>query len=181
MKTLRQELNFDSRMPLTFTQVSTILKNRVSGLKVKYMDLEEHKGPYKKENFFSHETNTCLVLLTAIIAGQTQRHWVTILKHRDGSYSYFDSLALGLHKTSHLLKDARFPTFLKKIRANVNSKRLQSDHRDVATCGLHCICRMVKHELKNNEYYHWIHSIRNMKPDEIVCWLTYLGHLTVTK
>ena len=181
MKTLRQELNFDSRMALTYTQVSTILKNKVSGLRVKFIDLEAHKGPYNTENFFSHGSNASLVLLTALISGSTQRHWVVILKHKDGSYSYFDSLALGLHKTSHLLKDSRFPAFLKKIRANVNTKRLQSDHRDVATCGLHCICRMVKHELKNNEYNHWILSIRNLKPDEIVTWLTYLGHLTINK
>lgn len=145
------------------------------------MDLEDYRGTYNKQNFFSHDANVSLVLLTAMIAGQKQRHWVCILKHKDGSYSYFDSLALGLHKTSHLLKDKRFPTFLREISVNVNSKRLQSDHRDVATCGLHCICRMVKHELKNNEYNHWILSIRNMKPDETVCWLTYLGHLTVNK
>ncbi len=181
MKTLRHELDFDSRMPLTYSQVSTILKNKVSGLRVKFMDLEDYKGPYNKANFFSHESNASLVLLTAIIAGSKQRHWVVILKHKDGSFSYFDSLALGLHKTSHLLKDARFPTFLKKLRANVNTKKLQNDHRDLATCGLHCICRMIKHKLKNNEYNHWILSIRNLKPDEIVTWLTYLGHLTVNK
>jgi hypothetical protein len=181
MKTLRHELKIDTRMPLTFSQVHTIMKNRVDGLKVKYMDLEEFKGEYTQEVFFPQGCNASLVLLTAIIAGATQRHWVVILKHSDRSFSFFDSLALGLHKVSHILKDNRLPMFLRKIRANVNTKRLQSDHRDVATCGLHCICRMLKHDLKNNEYNHWILSIRNLKPDEVVVFLTYIGHITVNK
>ena len=40
---------------------------------------------------------------------------------------------------------------------------------------------MLKHDLKNNEYNHWIISIRNLKPDEIVVFLTYIGHITVNK
>ena len=159
--------------------VHTILKNRCSGLKVFFMDLEEFRGEYTVEIFFKHDSNASLVLLTAMIAGKQQRHWVVILKHSDRSFSFFDSLALGLHKVQHLLKDGRFSKFLNNIRANVNHKRLQSNHLDVATCGLHCIVRMLKHDLKNNEYYHWILSIRNLNPDEIVVWLTYLGHVTV--
>ncbi len=181
MTTLRQELKFDTKMPLTYTQIKTILSNRVSGLKVKFTDLEEFHGAYTTQSFFSHGANASLVLLTALISGKKQRHWVVILKHRNGSFSYFDSLALGLHKTSHLLKDNRFSGFLQKIGAEVNSKRLQSDHRDVATCGLHCICRMLKHQLKNHEYQHWILSIRSMSADEVVVFLTYIGHLTVHK
>lgn len=179
MKTLRQELKIDTRMPLTFKDLKVIMQNRVTGLKCNYVDLEEFRSEYNIANFFKNNSNASLVLLTALIAGQKQRHWVVILRHTDGTFSYFDSLALGLHNTSHLLKNPHFPKFLKKIKANINSKRLQSSHQDVATCGLHCVCRMLKHDLKNNEYNHWILSIRNQNPDEIVVWLTYIGHVTV--
>ena len=178
-RTLREELKIDTKMPLTFSQLRVIMQNRVTGLRVNYVDLEEFRGAYTVENFFKHQSNASLVLLTAMIAGQKQRHWVVILKHTDGTYSFFDSLALGLHKVGHLLKDARFPRFSQQIKANVNSKRLQSSHQDVATCGLHCVCRMLKHDLKNHEYNHWILSIRTQNPDEVVVWLTYIGHVSV--
>ena len=179
VRTLREELKIDTRMPLTFAQLRVIMQNRVTGLKCNYVDLEEFRGDYTVENFFKHDSNASLVLLSAMIAGQKQRHWVVILKHTDGKFSFFDSLALGLHKVGRLLKDARFPKFLQKINADVNHKRLQSKHLDVATCGLHCVCRMLKHDLKNHEYNHWIMSIRTQNPDEIVVWLTYIGHVSV--
>ena len=179
MKTLIAELKWDENEALDFSQLKILLKGRVTGLKCKYVDTEMIKGPYTIEQFLPTAVNCALVLLSATISGRKQRHWTCLIRHKDNSISFFDSMAFGFHMLSTLLKDnMKFANFMVKIRANPNKKQLQKSASKIKTCGLHCVVRLVKHELKSNEYDHWLHGI-NVEPDLLIAILTYIGHLSV--
>ena len=180
MKTLIAELKFDESDALDFSQLKILLKGRVSGLRVKYIDLETVTKEYSLADFLPSHANAALILLTAIVSGRTQRHWTCLIRHKDNSLSFFDSMAFGFHTLSHLLQDnMKFANFMRSIRAKSNKTQLQKEVSMIKTCGLHCVVRLVKHELKSNEYDHWLHGFR-MDTDLLVAVLTYIGHLSVS-
>ena len=179
MKTLREELQVIEDRSLDYHELSTILAHRVAGLTVKYTDLAPLKDRYTMNDILPGHVNAGLVLLTARLNSKVQRHWVVFLRHADNRISYFDSLALGPHTLSSYMKDkGYFAAFIKKNRCDVNKKRHQKSTDAIRTCGLHCCCRMVKHQLRNSQYDHWMFSVR-MPPDEIVALLTFIGHLSI--
>ena len=182
MKTLREELVIDETTPLNFNDLHTILAHRVSGLHVNFIDAEEYgKAPYELRKFIPSGSNACLILLSATVDGRTQRHWTCLIRHRDGRLSFYDSLAFGIDKISSMIHDGgKFAQFIRKINAEPNKSKHQTSNRGVTTCGLHCCCRLVQYQKKNNEYDHWLKSI-NMKYDELIALITYIGHLSVTK
>ena len=51
MRTLAAELKFSEADALDFFQIKRLLNGRVSGLKVKYIDLETVRGAYKLSTF----------------------------------------------------------------------------------------------------------------------------------
>ena len=179
MKTLISELKFDENEALDFEQLKILLKGRVSGLKVKYVDLETVTKQYVLSDFLPSHVNASLILLTAVVSGRTQRHWTCLIRHKDNSLSFFDSMAFGFHTLSHLLQDnMKFANFMRRIKAKPNKKQIQKEASMIKTCGLHCVVRLVKHELKSNEYDHWLHGFR-MDTDLLIAVLTYIGHLSV--
>ena len=179
MRTLAEEIKLEENQALDYSQLSTLLKGRVSGLKCKYVDLEEFRGEYSLEKFIPSGMNACLLLLTAHIQGKTQRHWTCLIRHKDNSISFFESMACGLPTLTSLLKDnGRLANFLRKIRATPNKKQLQAESSKIKTCGLHCVCRLVRHDLKSGEYDHWLNGFR-IDNDSLVTILTYIGHLSV--
>jgi len=182
MKTLQEELVIDETTPLNFNDLHTILAHRVSGLHVNFIDAQEYgNSPYELRKFIPSGSNTCLLLLSAQVDGKTQRHWTCLIRHRDNRISFYDSLAFGIDKLSSMLHDGgKLAQFLRKIRADANTSKHQSSNRGITTCGLHCVCRLVQFSKKNNEYDHWLKSI-NIKYDELVALITYIGHLSVTK
>lgn len=180
MRTLITELKFSESEALDFFEIKRLLKGRVSGLKVKYIDLETVRGPYKLSTFLPQGFNAALILLTAHISGKTQRHWTCLIRHKDNTLSFFDSMAFGFHTLSTLLQDnMKFAKFMTRIRAKPNKKQLQEEVSKIKTCGLHCCVRLVKHELKSHEYDHWLLGI-NVEADQLVALLTYIGHLSVS-
>ena len=180
MRTLAAELKFSEADALDFFQIKRLLNGRVSGLKVKYIDLETVRGAYKLSTFLPSGFNACLILLTAHISGRTQRHWTCLIRHKDNTLSFFDSMAFGFHTLSTLLKDnQKFGLFMTRIRAKPNKKKLQQAVSKIKTCGLHCCVRLVKHDLKSTEYDHWLLGI-NVDTDELVALITYIGHLSIS-
>lgn len=179
MKTLAHEIKLEENDALDWKQLSTLLKGRVSGLRCKYVDLEELRGEYTLEKFMPSGINACVCLLTAHISGRTQRHWCCFIRHTDKSISFFDSMAFGFNTLSRLMKDnGKFAKFCRKIRANPNKKQIQKEASMVKTCGLHVCVRLVRHDLKSGEYDHWLLGIR-MDSDQLVALMTYIGHLSV--
>ncbi len=182
MKTLQEELVIDETTPLNFNDLHTILAHRVSGLHVNFIDLEDYgNSAYELRKFMPSGSNSCLLLLSASVDGRTQRHWTCMIRHADSKLSFYDSLAFGIDKISSMLHDnGKFAQFIRKIRAEPNRAKHQSSSRGITTCGLHCVTRLVQYKKKNNEYDHWLKSV-NMKFDELVALITYIGHLSVTK
>ena len=179
MKTLISELKWEENDALDFSQLKIMLKGRVTGLKCKYVDTETISGAYSIDQFLPSSVNAALVLLTAHISGRSQRHWTCLIRHKDNTISFFDSMAFGFHMLSTLMKDdMKFANFMRKIRAKPNTKQIQKESSKIKTCGLHCVVRLVKHELKSNEYDHWLHGI-NVEPDLLIAILTYIGHLSI--
>jgi len=179
MRTLAAEIKLEENEALDYSQLGTLLKGRVTGLKCKYIDLEEYRGEYRLDKFMPSGMNACLLLLTAHIQGRTQRHWTCLIRHKDNTISFFESMAFGLHTLTTLLKDnGRLANFLHKIRATPNKKQLQESSAKIKTCGLHCVCRLVRHDLKSGEYDHWLQGFR-IDADSLVTILTYIGHLSV--
>ena len=182
MRTLLEELKINEDQPLDFAQLQTILENRVQNLKVKYTDLESLKNNYTLNDVLPPHTNASLILLTARLNSRVNRHWVTLLRHRNGSLSFYDPLRLGPSVLSSYMNDGGFfAQFIKKIKADVNTQKHQRNADMIKTCGLHACSRLVAfstQDLTNSEYHHWISSVR-MSPDMAVAFLTFIGHLSV--
>ena len=96
MKTLSQELKIDQNTPLNYVQVSHILRGRVPGLIMKFVEVETLKRPYRLEQFLPNKCNAALCLLSATISGRTQNHWSALIRHDNGTLEWFDSMAFDL-------------------------------------------------------------------------------------
>lgn len=183
MKTLLEELKINEDEALNFDQIQTILAHRCTNLHVKYTDLETLKHKYILTDLLPTTVNASLVLLTARLNSKVNRHWVTLLRHKNGKLSFYDPLAIGPHVLSSYMKDnGYFARFIKKIRADVNTEKHQRNADMIKTCGLHACSRLVAfsvQDLTNSQYHHWISSV-NMSADLAVAFLTYVGHLSIT-
>ena len=180
-RTLAEELKWDESKPLDFRDIRRIIDNRggkAHGLRAGYVDLETVKGEYTLKRFLPAGHNCCCILLTAHLGGAVQRHWVSLIRNPKGLF-FFDSLKLGSAMLSRVLDDrGKFANFLKKIRASYNSKKVQSHHKMVRTCGLHTAVRIFCYEMTNAQYLAYLLSMTNcMNPDQLVALLTIIGHL----
>ena len=126
--------------------------------------------------------NASICLLTARLSSSVQRHWVTILKHKNGRYSYYDPLALSVHTISGYMHDQGiFADFLQRNNVDVNRHRHQKSAENIKTCRLHACVRLIAHatqDLSNDRYHHWLTSVR-MQPDRLVTLICFVGHLSL--
>ena len=176
MSTLKELVRIDESLALSFPEISKILTGRFGkGKTIFYCDLETVKGRYTQQNIIGHH-DMAAVLLSASIGPSTQRHWTGLIKNAKG-YSFFDSLAMSWKTLDHLLKDTRLTDFLREIKAEPSTRKLQSHSRLVRTCGCHLSIRLAFHKKTNSEYVKFITSYRNMKVDEIVVLLCCIGLL----
>ena len=184
MKTLNELLTLEENQALDFSDLSVILGGRVSNLKIKLSDLEEFGSSYTMKDIIPPGYNAGLCLLTAHIRHDVLRHWVTFLKHKNGSVSFYDPLALGAAKLSSYMHDrGYFSRFVRENRCDQNTKIHQASSSLIKTCGLHACSRMIFHAMydgNNRAYHHYITSVP-MKPDRTVTLLCFVGHLSVTK
>ena len=181
MRTLLELLTLQEDQALSFEQLQTILSGRVSGLRVKLSDIES-LGDYEMSDIIPKNYNASVCLLTATLDHTVRRHWVTILRHKNGSYSYYDPLGLDIHTISGYMRDnGYFASFVRKNRCDVNRHRHQKSTANIKTCGLHACVRLVAHgtqDLSNAQYHHWLSSVR-MEPDRLVTLICFVGHLSV--
>ena len=180
-RTLAQELKWDESEALDFRDIRRIIDNRggkAHGLRAGYVDLESVRGDYTEKRFLPPGHNSCCILLSAKIGGNVQRHWVSLIRNSKGTF-FFDSLSLGLPMLSRILDDkGKFVKFLKKIGAKLNTKKIQTSHKLVRTCGLHTAVRIFCWKMTNAEYLNYILSMaRCLNPDQLVALLTIIGHL----
>ena len=180
-RTLAQELKWDESDPLDFRDIRRIIDNRggkAHGLRAGYVDLESVKGEYTEKRFLPAGHNCCCILLTAHLGGKIQRHWVSLVRNGKGLW-FFDSLALGPPMLTRILGDkGKFASFLKKIGAKMNSKKVQASHKLIKTCGLHTAVRVFCWQMSNHEYLQYLLSMTNcLTPDKLVALLTIIGHL----
>jgi len=184
MSTLAHELKVDESKPTSFATISRILEGRVSGLRMTYVDLINHKGQYTVESILGSH-NAAAILLTVIVPGSKvqQRHWTLLIRQKNSrkgnEFQFFDSLAIKPQSLTRLLNDnGKFVNFLKRIKAKLSVKQLQEDIKKVRTCGAWISVRAAKYKLTNAEFVRWILSERNSTGDITVIRLCYLGLLT---
>ena len=182
MKTLLELLKLNEDEALDFAEIQTILGNRCKNLHVKYTDLESLNNNYTLRDLLPSHVNAALVLLTARLNSRVNRHWVTIMKHRNGKLSFYDPLRLGAHVLSSYMKDnGYFARFLRQNKIDINKEKHQRNADMIKTCGLHACSRLVAfstQDLTNSQYHHWLSSI-NMNFDELVALITFIGHISV--
>ena len=168
---LAKELKHEESIALDFSEIKRILAGRVKNLKVGFVDLES--------GFNDHDLlkrSQVLVLMTANVSGNTQRHWGVLTHNKKGLF-FYESLGMGVKVIRRIINTPSFADWLVKHKAKVNTFKHQKDSHAVRTCSLHCICRVVKKDLSNKEYNHWLHSVP-LTPDMTVSLITYLGHKT---
>ena len=182
MKTLLELLKLNEDEALDFAEIQTILGNRCKNLHVKYTDLESLNNNYTLRDLLPSHVNAALVLLTARLNSRVNRHWVTIMKHRNGKLSFYDPLRLGAHVLSSYMKDnGYFARFLRQNKIDINKEKHQRNADMIKTCGLHACSRLVAfstQDLTNSQYHHWLSSI-NMNFDALVALITFIGHISV--
>ena len=104
--TLAKELLVDETTALTWHELHRMMSGRIPHMKAKMMDLEEHRGPFKTQDFLPRHINACFVLLTASLSGRPQRHWGILVRNSAG-VDFFDSLALKKHEISHIVTNGK--------------------------------------------------------------------------
>ena len=176
-KTLKQLVQIDESLALSFPEISKVLSGRFGkGKTIFYCDLETIQSKeYTTDQIIGNHT-CAAILLSASLGGSTQRHWTCLVRTRKG-FSFFDSLAMPFRTLDRLLGDHRLTNFLRKIKAEPSVRKLQSDSRLVRTCGCHIATRMAFWKKTNAEYVKFITSHRNIKVDEIVVLLCCVGLL----
>lgn len=95
-------------------------------------------------------------------------HWVTLFETDDNKLEYFNSLGFGL-KEKNLIE-------LNNILINheivYNKTRLQSNHRDINTCGRYAGLRIVLRHLSLNDFITLLKKNKHYDPDFWVSILT---------
>jgi len=178
MATLKELVRIDESLALSFPEISRILTGRFGqGKTIYYCDLETIKGPYTQQNIIGHH-DCAAILLSASLGGGTkvQRHWTGLIKNAKG-YSFFDSLGMSWKTLDHILGDSRLTDFLREIKAEPSTRKLQSHSRKIRTCGMHLSCRLAFHKKTNSEYVKFITSDRHRTVDETVVTLCVIGLL----
>ena len=182
MRTLLELLTLQEDEALSFEQLQTILGGRVSGLRAKLSDIESLENRYKMHDIIPKGYNAGVCLLSANLDHVVKRHWVTILRHKNGSYSYYDPLGLNIHTISGYMHDGGYwANFVEKNKCDVNKHRHQKTASKIKTCGLHAAVRMIAHatqDLSNSQYHHWLSSVR-MEADQLVTLICFIGHLSI--
>ena len=175
-QTLKQLVNIDESLALSFPEISRVLSGRFGqGKTIYFCDLETVKGPYTQEKIIAHH-DCAAILLSATLGGSTQRHWTCLVRNSRG-YSFFDSLAMTWKTLDHLLGSSEFTDFLRKIKAEPSTRKLQSHSRKVRTCGCHVAVRMAFLKKTNSEFVKFITSDRHRTVDETVVTLCVIGLL----
>ena len=174
--TLKELVRIDESMALSFPEIAKILTGRFGkGKTIYYCDLETVKGRYTQNNIIGHH-DMAAVLLSASLGGTTQRHWTCLIKNAKG-FSFFDSLAMSWKTLDKLLGDTRLTDFLREIKAEPSTRKLQSHSRKVRTCGCHISVRLAFHKKTNAQYVKFITSDRHRTVDETVVTLCTIGLL----
>ena len=181
MRTLTTDMRWDESQALDFSEIKRILDSRggqAKGLRCGYVDLESVHGKFDLPRFLPAQHNTCAILLTTRITGPIQRHWVSLCRNPKGVF-FFDSLNLGYAMLTKILDDSgKFVAFLKKIRAKLNTRKLQSSAKQIRTCGLWTAVRLWCWKMTNPEFHHYITNAPScLRPDQTVALLTLIGHI----
>ena len=174
--TLKQLLQIDESKALSFPEIAKILTGRFGrGKTIYYCDLETVKGGYTRERLIGQH-DCAAILVSADLGGGVQRHWTALIKNKKG-FSFFDSLGMTYRTLDHLLGDTRLTDFLREIKAEPSTRKLQSHSRKIRTCGCHISVRMAFWKKTNSEYVKFITSDRHRTVDETVVTLCAIGLL----
>ena len=174
--TLKALVQLDESLALSFPEISKILTGRFGqGKTIYYCDLETVKGSYTRERLIGQH-DCAAILISADLGGGVQRHWTALLRSKKG-FSFFDFLGMTYRTLDHLLGDTRLTDFLREIKAEPSTRKLQSHSRKVRTCGCHIAVRMAFFKKSNSEYVKFITSDRHRTVDETVVTLCCIGLL----
>jgi len=114
---------------------------------------------------------------------ETTGHWVCMIKRDDGSIEFFDPYgkpvdsqlrwAGGMRRREELGADEPLLTrLLKGRKVIVNRHPYQKNGDDIATCGRHCVGRLLLKDLSLKQYNDVIKET-GLPADEFVARLTY--------
>lgn len=176
MGTLESEITLDESKPLSFADISRIIKGRIRGCSILYVDLETIRGKYTVERLIGQHDCAC-ILITATNNGGVQRHW-TVLHKLKNRYYFFDSLALRWPMLDALIGDNRLTSFMKSIKAVPSTRKLQAHIKMIRTCGCWAAVRCAKYQLNYTQFVKWVTSNRHTTADRTVVQLCLIGLLT---
>ena len=135
------------------------------------MQYKQLKGKHRSEVFRKYK---CIVLRIPSSFSKIG-HFVVLLR-RPKSIEYFSSL--GGSPESELQKLGQDKAILMKLLGSnyiYNSKPLQSKQSTIHSCALHCLARIVLHDLKLQDYQKMFsRTITLTTADDIVSMLTIL-------
>ena len=182
MTTLAHLLQKDMKTAMSFNDIRRQLQGRVRGLKMKFIDQENTKN-WSLQSVFGENNNVAAVLLTVKTPGsrRMQRHWTCLLKLKNKPIQFFDSLALPYSEIDAMLGDKTFTNFLRKIKAQRSTRKLQKKLSGVKTCGPWVCTRAafgIALNQTNSDFYHFILSEKGTDPDLTCIKLNAIGMLT---
>jgi len=98
-------------------------------------------------------SNTVFVLLMVKGGSKNVGHWVAIIRHENGTYSYYDPYGMTVEQDLAIAHEGgQLVKLLTQVHFDTNHVRHQQMKSHVNTCGRHCAVRSVFHELTNAQY-----------------------------
>lgn len=128
------------------------------------------------------EKGRCIILY--LTENKNTGHWVCLLKQPNNTLEFFDPLGSGIDEQFKFIpKEQRIKlnqtrpfltNLLKKsgYKVIMNRYPFQKDISTIATCGRHCVSRLVHQHLTLPNYYKMIMK-SGLSPDEFVSRLTF--------
>jgi hypothetical protein len=116
--------------------------------------------------------NACIILYQI---KRNSGHWVCIIKH-DNLYEYFDPYG---HKIDYYIGKCRNKTpYLSRLIFGTNKKAISNNYKyqeigqHIATCGRHCICRVLLKNISLKEYHAIFKNTSKIQSDDLVTFIT---------
>ena len=152
------------KIPLAYEDFTNLV-NPISHHTIEHSEIKVNN----LKDFFRNDRAVIVFLPNKV---HTVGHWVAVLKHKNGSTSFFDPYGLTYKELCKML-GLKPKEFLAEIELH-NTHQLQRYRQTINTCGRHCAvrCRMV--DLAPTDYAYTIGYGRKMPVDDLITILTLM-------
>lgn len=177
---LLQEINYIKEQAVAERVIEFFSRNKVEVLT--YLDLV---GRFKTLQDLFNKYPFVILHYPSSYDGRNG-HYVALWVHKGVFYHFCPyglSIQQNIEKAHHLSLPMNFykkNLFLSMVndwimkggRVDINNRQIQKFGNDIATCSRHCLVRLKKYYMSNEQYYHFF-NYKNMDKDDLVSLLTY--------